>query len=210
MALAALIVASVALALIIGAAVTGVLRFRGAAQLLPTAGADAKTPPDTSVPQPPAQSAPFGAGVTGGTFHPPTIPLPQGTTLTLTSSLVVIADQSLTISGAIALAPTGPTIDITLVSLHNDVYVDGTIGVPSAFATAGIGNTGGGVADPALGGAGGNGGYVKIAAPEGSIRISGTVAAQHGGFGGNATATGTATGLLPGASYAIAAAGEGG
>ncbi len=109
-------------------------------------------------------------------------------TIEPTADLTLVAQSSLDVAGWIKLpdqtAPGAAAINVTLVCFDGPVHVSGIVG--GGHAAPGIDGSSTGSSALAQGGAGTNGGWVRISAR--SIRIDGNVAGNAGGRGGNATA----------------------
>lgn len=146
------------------------------------------------------------ANTTGGNFKGDAVTI--GQPLRLTSSLTIVAERDLTVSANIDVPVQIQVaqVDVTLVSRQGNVFV-------AAGAKIGGGRAGPGDLDVAQqggprllarGGAGRNGGFIRIVAPRGSIDIHGEIVGTSGGDGGEARARGVLAVLSNGDAVSVA------
>jgi hypothetical protein len=172
-----------------------------------------KPVPDTTVPTAPSTLNALDATVRGGVYRAPTITLPAGEILKLTSDLILVADLALEIEGHIDIAPNVPRpVNITLASLQGSVTVKpgGRVGPLVGQATDGRNDRNIGANAFAQGRPGVNAGYIKIVAANGTVLIAGTVRTMRGGSGGIGTALCAPGGVAGTARAAGGQAGAGG
>jgi hypothetical protein len=145
--------------------------------------------PDDAIPNDPATLNALNGAVTGGIYRANSIQLPSGMTLTLTSSLILVAEVSLKIEGMIALAQNvAQPVNVTLVCLQGSVLITGSVGRQGQAAMDSPNVTSRGFHARAQTAPGVHGGYVKILAPTGTIRIDGEIHSSRGGNAGTARA----------------------
>jgi hypothetical protein len=150
---------------------------------------------------------PLNAALKGGYVTGPTLSVPAGVNVTLTSSLTLVAAGDIVVDGTISLtqlAQGAAAIDIILVSLEKDVIVNAGTAVGTGTGAPGADAAVTGARATAQGKAGGYGGVVKLISKKGNIKIMGSVLGDDGGSGGSATATGT---LAGGGAIAVGAQG---
>lgn len=181
------------------------VRFQGGPIPQPQS-APAVQVPNCNVPGDASNISGIGAGVTGGVFRAPQITIPQGTSLRLNRTLILVADNLLQVDGDIIATHhflMGRPIDIVLVSLQGDVVIGANAEIGTSFlnpesAPDGANDNKVSVHARAAGRPAKSAGFIKIIAQQGSINIQGSVIAQAGGEGGSAVARGTsATGQVP-------------
>lgn len=180
----------------------------------------AKQVPNCSIPQNQPNLQAVNANTTGGVYHARRITIPQGMQIRLTSTLILVADDHLQVDGIItmnaAAVRRGRLVNIILVCRNCNVVIgaQGQVGSMVTQAPAGPNSNRTALTAIASGGAGTNGGYVKIVAPSGSIDIQGTVEGFGGGDGGNANAIGAFAaapgGLIRNGGEAVAVGGQAG
>lgn len=139
-----------------------------------------RLPPGATLPTAGAATTPtLDAAVTGGYVQGGQVTLPAGTTVRLSSDIIIISDGNLVINGRLLAVATRP-IGITLVSVNGDVIV-------APRARVGFGVRTGAPLNVAVAGcyalarsaAGQNGGNVRILAPSAPSTFRGWCAARQ-------------------------------